>query len=73
MSRLIHTSTSEVYGTAQYVPIDEVHPLSGQSPYSASKIAADQLAFSYFASFGLPVVLQLDLLIHMDQDSLLEL
>lgn len=56
VSRLIHTSTSEVYGTAQYVPIDEVHPLSGQSPYSASKIAADQLAFSYFASFGLPVV-----------------
>lgn len=49
------TSTSETYGTAQYVPIDEKHPLVGQSPYSASKIAADQLAISYFRSFGLPV------------------
>jgi len=49
------TSTSETYGTAQYVPIDEGHPLSGQSPYSASKIAADQLAVSYHRSFGLPV------------------
>ncbi len=49
------TSTSETYGTAQKVPIDENHPLVGQSPYSASKIAADQLAVSYFRSFGLPV------------------
>ena len=55
VERLVHTSTSEVYGTAQYVPIDEKHPLVGQSPYSASKIAADQLAHSYWASFGLPV------------------
>jgi dTDP-glucose 4,6-dehydratase len=52
---VIHTSTSEVYGTAQYVPIDEVHPLQGQSPYSASKIGADQIAMSYFYSFDLPV------------------
>ena len=49
------TSTSETYGTAQYTPIDEKHPLSGQSPYSASKISADQLALSYYRSFGLPV------------------
>jgi len=55
VDRLIHTSTSEVYGTAQYVPIDEKHPLQGQSPYSASKIGADVLADSYFRSFGLPV------------------
>jgi NAD dependent epimerase/dehydratase len=55
--RVIHTSTSEVYGTARFVPITEEHPLQGQSPYSASKIAADQLAFSYYASFGLPVVI----------------
>ena len=54
--RIVHTSTSEVYGTARYVPIDEDHPLQGQSPYSASKIAADKLAESYFLSFGLPVV-----------------
>jgi NAD dependent epimerase/dehydratase len=54
--RVICTSTSEVYGTAQYVPIDENHPLQGQSPYSASKIAADKLAESYFRSFGTPVV-----------------
>jgi dTDP-glucose 4,6-dehydratase len=54
-TRLVHTSTSEVYGTAQYVPIDEKHPLCGQSPYSASKIAADQLAESYYRSFDLPV------------------
>ncbi len=54
--RLIVTSTSEVYGTAWYSPIDEHHPLQGQSPYSASKIAADKLAESYFCSFGLPVV-----------------
>lgn len=52
----IHTSTSETYGTAQYTPIDEGHPLKGQSPYSASKIAADKLAESYHLSFGLPVV-----------------
>ena len=49
------TSTSETYGTAQYVPIDEIHPLVGQSPYSASKIAADQLTLSYYKSFELPV------------------
>jgi NAD dependent epimerase/dehydratase len=56
LDRVIHTSTSEVYGTAQYVPIDEKHPLRGQSPYSASKIGADQLAYSFFASFDTPVV-----------------
>ena len=56
VSRVIHTSTSEVYGSAQYVPIDEKHPLVGQSPYSASKIAADQISHSYWASFELPVV-----------------
>lgn len=55
VSRVVHTSTSEVYGTAQYVPIDEKHPLVGQSPYSASKIGADQVAHSYWASFGVPV------------------
>jgi dTDP-glucose 4,6-dehydratase len=55
VSRVVHTSTSEVYGTAQYVPIDEKHPLMGQSPYSASKIGADQVAHSYWASFGVPV------------------
>lgn len=54
--RLVHTSTSETYGTAQYTPIDERHPLVGQSPYSATKIAADKLAESYFLSFDLPVV-----------------
>ncbi|ADJ29600.1 SDR family NAD(P)-dependent oxidoreductase [Nitrosococcus watsonii] len=53
--RMVHTSTSEVYGTAQYTPIDEGHPLVGQSPYSASKIAADKLVESYFLSFDLPV------------------
>jgi NAD dependent epimerase/dehydratase len=52
---VVHTSTSEVYGTARFVPITEDHPLQGQSPYSATKIAADQLAYSFFASFGLPV------------------
>lgn len=57
VSRVVHTSTSEVYGTAQFVPITEQHPLQGQSPYSATKIAADQLAFSFYASFGLPVVI----------------
>lgn len=55
VERLVHTSTSEVYGTAQYVPIDEKHPLCGQSPYSASKIAADKLAESYYHAFDLPV------------------
>ena len=55
--RVIHTSTSEVYGTARFVPITEQHPLQGQSPYSASKIAADQLAYSFHASFGLPLVI----------------
>jgi len=54
--RLIHTSTSEVYGTARRVPIDEYHPLQGQSPYSASKIGADMLAESFYRSFDLPVV-----------------
>lgn len=56
VGRFIHTSTSEVYGTAQKVPIDERHPLVGQSPYSASKIAADQLVHSYLSSFELPTV-----------------
>jgi len=56
VERIIHTSTSETYGTAHYVPIDENHPLQGQSPYSASKIAADKLAESLYFSFGLPVV-----------------
>jgi NAD dependent epimerase/dehydratase len=54
--RLVVTSTSEVYGTARYVPIDEAHPLHAQSPYAASKIGADKLAESYHLSFGLPVV-----------------
>lgn len=54
--RVLHTSTSEVYGTARFVPITEDHPVQGQSPYSATKIAADQLAYSFHASFGLPVV-----------------
>jgi len=54
--RVIHTSTSEAYGTAQYVPIDEEHPLQGQSPYSATKIGADKLAEALHLSFGLPVV-----------------
>jgi NAD dependent epimerase/dehydratase len=53
--RIVHTSTSEVYGTPRYVPIDEAHPLQGQSPYSATKIAADKLAESFFLSFQLPV------------------
>jgi NAD dependent epimerase/dehydratase len=56
LTALLHTSTSEVYGTAQTVPIREDHPLVGQSPYSASKIAADKMAESYHLSFGLPVV-----------------
>lgn len=53
--RVIHTSTSEIYGTAQYVPIDEAHPVNPQSPYAASKASADFLALSYHRSFGLPV------------------
>jgi len=57
VGHVVHTSTSEVYGTAQFVPITENHPLQGQSPYSASKIGADQIAFSYYASFGLPVTI----------------
>lgn len=56
VSRIIHTSTSECYGTAIYTPIDEKHPLQGQSPYSASKIGADKMAESYYRSFDLPVV-----------------
>ena len=55
LDNILITSTSETYGTAQYVPIDENHPKVGQSPYSATKIAADQIAASYFYSFGLPV------------------
>ena len=55
--RVMVTSTSEVYGTAQYVPIDEKHPFQGQSPYSATKISADRLAESYYRSFGLPVTI----------------
>lgn len=55
VAKVVHTSTSEVYGTARFVPITEQHPLQGQSPYSASKIGADQIAYSYFASFGTPV------------------
>ncbi|MDP2797872.1 MAG: SDR family NAD(P)-dependent oxidoreductase [Methanoregula sp.] len=55
VDRVVHTSTSEVYGTAQYTPIDEKHPLQGQSPYSASKIGADKIAESFYCSFELPV------------------
>src|SRR6185503_9211409 len=55
VKKVVHTSTSEVYGTARFVPITEAHPLQGQSPYSATKIGADQLALSFHASFGLPV------------------
>jgi NAD dependent epimerase/dehydratase len=55
--RVIHTSTSEVYGTAQYVPIDEKHPLQPQSPYSASKIGADAIAMSFYNSFQLPLTI----------------
>ncbi len=57
VKRVVHTSTSEVYGSARFVPITENHPLQGQSPYSATKIAADQLAYSFYASFGLPVTI----------------
>lgn len=56
VERVMHTSTSEVYGTARYVPIDEQHPLQGQSPYSASKIGADKMAEAFHLSFGVPVV-----------------
>jgi NAD dependent epimerase/dehydratase len=55
VAKIVHTSTSEVYGTAQYVPINEEHPLQGQSPYSASKIGADQIAMSFYNSFDTPV------------------
>jgi dTDP-glucose 4,6-dehydratase len=55
VGKVVHTSTSEVYGTARFVPITEDHPLQGQSPYSASKIGADQIALSFHASFGTPV------------------
>jgi NAD dependent epimerase/dehydratase len=57
VKRVIHTSTSEVYGTAQYVPIDEKHPLQAQSPYSASKIGADAMAMSFFNAFNLPLTI----------------
>ncbi|MCI9429340.1 MAG: SDR family NAD(P)-dependent oxidoreductase [Lachnospiraceae bacterium] len=57
LERVLITSTSEVYGTAQYVPIDEKHPYQGQSPYSATKIGADRLAESFYRSFGLPVTI----------------
>ena len=68
---LVQTSTSETYGTAQYVPIDENHRKHAQSPYAATKIAADEIALGYFRSFGTKVKL-LDLLILMDQDKVLE-
>jgi NAD dependent epimerase/dehydratase len=55
VAKVVHTSTSEVYGTARFVPITEEHPLHGQSPYAASKIGADQIAMSFYASFGTPV------------------
>lgn len=57
VERVVHTSTSEVYGTARYVPITEDHPLQGQSPYAASKIGADQMATSFYLSFGTPVTI----------------
>jgi len=57
VSKVVHTSSSEVYGTARFVPITEDHPLQGQSPYSASKIGADQIAMSFHASFGTPVTI----------------
>ena len=56
VKRVVHTSTSEIYGSAQYVPINEDHPQIGQSPYAASKIGADQIALSYWRSFGTPIV-----------------
>lgn len=55
VAKVVHTSTSEVYGTARFVPITEDHPLQGQSPYSASKIGADQIAMAFYTSFGIPV------------------
>lgn len=57
IQKVIHTSTSEVYGTAQFVPITEDHPLKGQSPYSASKIGADQIAYSFYSSFSTPITI----------------
>jgi len=57
VEKVVHTSTSEVYGTARFVPISEEHPLQGQSPYSASKIGADQIALSFYCSFGTPVAI----------------
>ena len=57
IEKVVHTSTSEVYGTAKFVPITEEHPLQGQSPYSASKIGADQIAMSFYTSFGTPVAI----------------
>ena len=57
VTKVVHTSTSEVYGTAQFVPITEDHPLQGQSPYSASKIGADQIAMSFYTSFDTPVAI----------------
>lgn len=57
VSKVVHTSTSEVYGTARFVPITEEHPLQGQSPYSASKIGADQIAMSFYSSFNTPVTI----------------
>ena len=57
IKKVIHTSTSEVYGSAQYTPIDEVHPLVGQSPYSASKIASDNFAIAFYRSYNLPVII----------------
>ena len=57
VQKVIHTSTSEVYGTARFVPITEEHPLQGQSPYSASKIGADQMAYSFYTSFQVPVTI----------------
>lgn len=57
IDRFVQTSTSEVYGTAQYVPMDEKHPLNAQSPYAASKVASDQMAMAYYASFSIPVTI----------------
>ena len=57
VEKFVHLSTSEVYGTAQYVPMDEKHPLQAQSPYSASKIGADAIATSFYSSFQLPVII----------------
>ena len=57
VSRVIHTSTSETYGSAQFVPITEDHPLVAQSPYAATKIGADQMAISFWKSFSLPITI----------------